>query len=421
MSDPRRIKKLGKIVLDLKYDDMDRPIKFHLFADAEMLKKVPQEVVIENIKPEVSKVSLKRSTELYKTIVSSSFTEGPLENFEFGNTLIEINLPYVLHLPNHTEFKVSIKEKQIEALVTLRKIWTKRAKTDEGDSDMTDFYTDDQVLYFNKSTILGPKLPYIEEEGWDSYITGKNIEKIKDKNGVFRYTQLYIQLNLKLTNNIGELDDKSRNKFLSEAEEKSLLIVNRIIDNYRELTNETHLRRLGELKINFIYFTKQNIGFYVSNFNISTAVMNRSGKELRELSTRLSSDVKPELYKLLLLNAKDSFTSKDYTLAIIESFQALEIFLENYLISEFKSQGDKESDYMKILKEYWTTKDRLNKVLIIVKDIALNKQSDIWDKWHLHYDKTRNEVIHGGREPNEKETQETLEINEKVISWILSL
>lgn len=421
MSDPRRIKNLGKIILDLKYDDMDHPVQFHSFVDAEILKKTPKETIAEELKPEINKVSLKRGTELHKAIVVSSYTEGPLEGFEFGNTLVEVNLPYVLHLPNHSEFEVKLSEKNIEALVTLHKIWTKRAKTEEGDSDITDFFADDYVLYFNKSTILGPRLPYIEEDGWDSYITGRNIEKINDKNGVFRYTKLYIQLNLTLPSNIEALNDQDRDKILKVAEDQSLFIVNRIIDNYREITNEIHLRRIGELKINFIYFTKQNIGFWISNINTSTAVMNRSRKELRELNSRLSSGDKPEVYKLLLLDAKDSFSSKDYTLAVVESFQALEIFLENYLITEFKKRGDKKEDYRKALDKYWRTKDRLNEVLKLIKNVALNKQTDLWDKWHLHYDKTRNEILHEGKEPVEEEIRETLEINEKVINWMLNI
>lgn len=420
MSDPRRIKKLGKITMNLKYDNMDKPIQFHSLVDAEILKNVPKEVLIPELKAEISKVSLKHGTELHETLVAASFV-CPLQDFEFGNTLVEVNLPYCLHSPNNSELEVSINEKQIRAFVAFHKIWTRRAMTEEGNSDTTDFYADDLVLYFNKSTILGPRLPYVEEDGWDSYITGRNIEKANDRNGVFRYTKLYIQLDLGIPEDISKLNEKSRDELLNEIEEKSLLIVNRIIDNYRELTNEIHVRRLGELKINFIYFTKQNIGFYMSNFNISTAIMNRSGGELKELSTRLSSGAKPTLYKLLLLDAKDSFNNKDYTLAIIESFQALEIFIENYLISELKKEGRTKSEYKKILEKNWRIKDRLNKLLKGLKKVSLNERTELWQPWCSRYDKTRNEAIHLGKEPTHKETAETLDINEKVIEWVSKL
>ncbi|MDP3982547.1 MAG: hypothetical protein Q8Q65_00520 [bacterium] len=112
MSDPRRIKKLGKIAVDLKYNDMSQSVKFHTFVDAEILKNIPKEVIIAGLKPEINKVSLKRGTEFYRTLVSYSYSEGYLKEFNYGNTLVEVNLPYCLHFPNHSEFKVKIKEKK---------------------------------------------------------------------------------------------------------------------------------------------------------------------------------------------------------------------------------------------------------------------------------------------------------------------
>jgi hypothetical protein len=67
------------------------------------------------------------------------------------------------------------------------------------------------------------------------------------------------------------------------------------------------------------------------------------------------------------------------------------------------------------------TKIRLNDILKELKGTTLNLQTSIWDKWSTKYDKTRNEVIHAGREPNEKETKDTLDVNEDVIRWISSL
>jgi HEPN domain-containing protein len=149
--------------------------------------------------------------------------------------------------------------------------------------------------------------------------------------------------------------------------------------------------------------------------------MNRSRSELKKLQSRLSSGTKPELYKLLLLNAKASLKNKDYTLAIVESFQALEIFIENYRIAELKKKGKTESEYKKILDKNLRTKDRLNKVLEDLKGASLNQKTELWDPWCTRYGKTRNEVVHLGKEPTEIETSDTLTINEGVIDWILSL
>lgn len=408
--------------MDLKYDDMDHPIQFHALVEAEILKKIDKDPdKTEKINSEIRKTSLKPGANLQRTLVSFSYAERPLEGFDYANTLVEVDLPYCLHFPNHSEFEINLIENNIKSLVTLKKIWTYKAQSEEGKSDETDFYTDDQTLYFQKSTILGPRVPSDEAEGWDTNITGKNLEKVNDQNGVFRYTKLYIQLEIDLPNNLEKLTDKQQNRILSEIEEKSLLVVNRLIDNYREITNEMHVRRLGEIKINLVYFTKMNTGFYLSNLNVATAIMNRSRAELKQLDSKLSSGGKPELYKLLLLNAKDSMRNKDFTLAIVESFQALEIFIENYLINEYKNKGKTESAYRSILDENLRTKDRLNKLLKDVKGVSLNEKSEMWNPWCNRYDKTRNEVVHLGKEPTQTETRETLEINEKVIDWILSL
>jgi hypothetical protein len=76
---------------------------------------------------------------------------------------------------------------------------------------------------------------------------------------------------------------------------------------------------------------------------------------------------------------------------------------------------------MKILNNKWKTKERLNEVLYSLKKIKLNNFPEIWDKWCSKYDKTRNEVIHSGKEPSKEETEETLDINKKVIDWLLSI
>jgi len=385
-------------------------------------KSITPQLAVELAKQELELLTDKPNTTLYRTITSFSYIEkDALKDFDFGNVLIEANLPYCLLVPNFTEMLVSIPELNIKALVIPEKIWTNRAREEEKKSDRVDYYARNVPLYYKKITILGPRMPLEPEMGWEHYITGRNIEKIKDRNGIFRYSKVYIQLNLHLQKNVDSFSEALREKLFIEIKEKSLAAINRVIDNYRDITSETHVRRLGHININSVYFMPQNVGYYMSEYNITAAMINRSGNEIDELKTRLAKGEKPELYKLLLLNAKSSFDSKDYTTSIVESFQALEIFLENYLVSEFKKRGDKESDYKKTLDKHWRTKERLNDVLGQLKHTTLNKQVDLWDSWCLRYDGTRNEVIHAGREPTEKETINTLDINEKVIHWILTL
>jgi len=422
MSDPIRHKHSGKMSVDATFKGIESPVRFYVFADKEVVNNTPKPTMEEMIKTDMARISITPVSGIYKTYLSYQYSEpDTLKDFDFGNILIQANLPYCLHIPNHYEMEVSIPEQNLNALVIFEKIWTKRAEEDQKKSDITDFFAEDRPLYFKNSTILTPVMPFRPEEGWDSFFTGRNIEKMKDQNGVFRYTRVHIQFNMELPKKLEDLGKEKNEELLKEVREKSLTVINRVIDNYREITNEIHVRRLGELKINLIYFIPQNQGYYLLLPNIETAIMNRSHKEIETISDRLSAGEKPEVYKLLLLDARTSFDTKDYTLAIVESFQALEIFLENYLVSEFKKRGDSEEQYRRTLKTNWQTKDRLNVTLKELKGSSLNGQEGVWDKWCTRYDKTRNEVLHAGKEPTEKETEETLAVNEKVISWVLGL
>lgn len=422
MSDPKRFIDTARIVAKVKFDKTQEVIDLHAIVDAEKYRKLPPEVAEQITKQEIGKISLAPSTVIYSTITSYSYSDrDAIKDFNFGNILIEAHIPYCLHLPNHTELEVSLTDSQLDALVILEKIWTNRAQTEKGKSNSTDFFTEDKTLYHKDIEIIGPVQPFRDEDGWDSFITGRNVEKLNDRNGLFRYSKLYIQFNNILPDKINEANDSVRNRLFKEIHDKALSVVNRLIDNYREITNEIYVRRLGSLKINLIYFIPQDIGFYITNPNITTAVMNRSEKELKKLKSRLKSGYKPELYKLLRHNAKNSVDLKEYTQAIVESYQALEIMLENFLIVVLRKRGDKEGDIKNFLDKNWRTKDRLNMVLKNLKGKALNENTSMWNKWCHHYDQTRNEVFHSGKEPSENEVRDTLEINEKVIKWVDSL
>lgn len=422
MSDPVRHKNLAVIKATVKLKPTGEITNIYSRVDQTVLKNTPQSVIEETIKENLKKISEKPNTVIYGFSTAFSYAEkGGMKDFDFGNVFVEANLPYCLHLPNNTEVLISIPENDIKALVIIDKIWTNRAQTEDGKSDIVDFYAEKNNLFFHTSTTLSPRIPFSPEEGWEPFITGKNIEKINDQNGIFRYSRVYIQLNLGIPEKINEITNKLREGILKEIQDKSLLVVNRLIDNYRELTKEIHVRRLGKITANMIYILPQDAGFYIVNCNTTSAMINRSLNEIKQLKKQLKLGIKPDLYKLLFLNAKNSFDSGDYTLAIVESFQALEIFLENFLIAEFIKKGIDEKEYKEKLDKYWRTKERLNIILKEFKGIGANSNKNVWGTWCLHYDKTRNDVLHSGKEPNLEETKETLAINENLINWILSL
>ncbi len=421
MNDPIRRKLTGELSIsaDYKNNESTKSVVFRRLVEKKFVESIPREKLEEMIRNDLKKVSITPVNGIFNAHQLFHYTNSDfLKDFDFGNTLIQAHIPYCLHFPNHYEIIVDIPEKKLEALVIFEKIWTSRAQTEDKKSDTVDFFAEDCVTYFKDSIIQTPQIPLSAQEGWESLFTGTNIEKMSDQNGIFRFTRVLIQFDTNFPQDMNQGDYKS---LLPRVEEIALTAINRVIDVYREVTNEFFIRRLGSLNINLIYFIPKNEGFYLLPTNIETAKINRSGKEIEEISAKLEAGHKPEVYKLLLFNAYSSFETKDYTLAIVESFQSLEIFLENYLVNLFKVKNIHKKEYRKILKKNWKTKDRLTEVLKNLIGVSLDKQLNIWPKWCARYDQTRNRVIHGGKEPSPLETKETLEINQKVIEWLNSI
>lgn len=421
MSDPVRYKGLEELHIEAKPKAGGDPVDFYVLVDPTKVTKMVEDEVKHQFKKDLDQISLTAVSGINKTHLAFSYEDKDvLKDFDFGNVLVEAHLPYVLHIPNHYEMEISLPELGLNAQVIFHKIWTNRAHDDKGTSDEIDLFAENQSLYFRNSNIITPRVPFDSREGWDSPFTGRNIEGIGDRNGVFRYTKVYIQFNLDIPDKTKVSEEQIHQVLLGKAQEVSLSVINKVIEVYRDVAGTGYIRKLGRLKINLVYFIPLDIGYYILEPNMETARMNRSRQEITKIKYMLARGNRPELYKLLLLNARDSFETKDYTLAIVESFQALEIFVENYLVREFVARGDKEEQYTQILETRWRTKDRLNDVLKDIKGVSLNQQT-IWEKWHNKYDQTRSEVIHKGKEATRSETEETLSVNEKVIEWLLTL
>lgn len=421
MSDPVRHKNRAKMVIEVKYPDDGSLTSIYKYVDEEVANGTPSDELEELVKGELKLINRKPGTQMRGMSTSFSYSSGSLDDFDFGNVLVQVNLPYCLHIPDHYEMEIAIPEKNIQALISLEKIWTDRARTPESTSNKVDLTAKDYPLYYTKSSILSPKMPLHEEEGWDPRVTGINLEKENDRTAIFRYSKLDIQLKMDTPENPDALKDKERELLFAEITEMTISIVNRLIDNYRDISNEVYVRRLGQVVITLIYFIPQNLGYYLLSLPISSAMVNRSLTEVKALAHALSKNFKPDVYRLLLLNAQDSLDTKDYTLAIVESYQALEIFLESFLVSKYEAKGISESEYKTALSKKWRTKERLNDLLKDLTGSALKEHPKTWDKWVTRYDKTRNEVIHVGKEATLEETKDTLDINQEVINWLLSL
>ncbi len=259
--------------------------------------------------------------------------------------------------------------------------------------------------------------PHKPETGCEVAIYRKNIQKIRDNTGKYRYTNLKIFFNTNYTKN--ELDSK---KILDtvhpEIAEIAQNIVNKILDCYRYVTKEDFIEKLAFINILDIYFFKENIGYYPVLPNVEGARMNRSEVEINSIREMLGTDNKPPVFELLRLNAQSSFERRAYVLSVVESFQALEIFLENYLIRILKKKGLSKEEIKERLRKIWRTKERLRDLLKEATDRSLLEDKTLWDSWCTMYDKVRSEVVHYGKEPSTKEAFDVIDCNNKVIKWI---
>jgi len=425
MPDPKRNTRTGIFAeTKLTIEGKEEFIKLNALVDNEKVSTGNPEEIKKFLAIEVQKISPNPAMILHNTHTIFSYVDpNALKDFDYGNVLVELHIPYCIDVPNDYEIEVLLsKELGTKALVIPSKIWTQKARDNELKlgSDDTDFYADDKVLYFNNSRIIGPKFPLDPTEGWEPNYTGVNIEKIKDANGRFRFSHLFVQFDLPVKSE--DLENRETSEIIvKNIQDITLQAVNKFIDAYRFITKQEQLTRLGETSINLIYFVNLNKGFALSRINIASAVMNRSKNEIEKISDMLKSGTTPELYDLLLLDSQNSFNSRNYALAVVQSFQALEIYLENLLINLLQKNGMNEVDASLFLTSdnNWRTKTRLKEVLKTALGFTLQeKDSSLWDKWCNTYDTVRNKVIHKGKDATNSEVKSALENNIAVIEFL---
>lgn len=421
-------KQTAEMHIGATFKGREGEIDLYHIVDAEKIKQVPKEQLEKDTMERLKVVSPTPTSGIFRTVAHFSMVEADaLSEFSFGSVIVEAHLPYCLHLPNSYEMTVDLPDRKIEALVSFQKVWTKRAEEDGVKSDDVDFYAADTTTYFQKSTMRTPIFPVRPEEGWDQYFTGRNIERMKDQNGTFRYSRLFIQFDPNISEDrLAALERATKEEgeaVFDEIADIALAVVNRVIDCYRHVTRQEYVERLGVLSINTVYLKKQNQGLHIMGLvpGIESAMMNRSKKEIDEIERLLKDGEPVPLHDLLVLDAHSAFQRKAFTLAIVESFQALEIMLENYLVAAFKAKGVSQADYEAKLDKHWKTKERLNLLLKEVKGHALNENAALWDPWHIKYDKVRNEVIHQGKSASAKETEGAMKANEAVMAWLHGL
>lgn len=369
---------------------------------------------------ELADLSLNKPSVVYGAIVKYGYVDpSTLPPSSYGDTLIQATLPYCLHVPSGACLEVHVPEQGYSALVTLQKVWTLKAQG----SSVADFEHDTLTTYFANNNLKTPQFPIDPSLGWEQNYSGRNVEKINDSNGVFRYTNVFVELTTGITVERLEADGAENKVLLGELSLKVIEVMNRLLDTYRYVTHESYVERVGSLNVHNIFFPKENTGFYVMSMlgtGITNATMNLPRTITGEIDRMLRADERPPLAELLQLDADSSLEKRAYTLAVVKSFQALEVLLEKFLLHSYQVAGLSESDTLRVLDRKWRTPERRKQVL---KDVSGQSASHMswWQEWISLYESARNEVLHQGKEPSAAEAARVVALNSDVITWLKQL
>jgi len=390
---------------------------FYMYCDTARASKVTRVKMTKIVEGMLKEVQLKKTFCIRDAV--SEYNLCDPKGFEASkrNTVIEVCIPFCLDIPHEYSCLVNIPEKDISAWVTFGKIWTDRS---EGSSS-TGLFAEDVVTYYSKNDIISPTLPQSDKDGWCPLFKGTNVTKAKDNAGYFRYSKLFIEIDTDY-----DKEKLNKKKYGAQALEEILVtvldVVNRILDVYRFITKETHIERISRLSINIrdIYFVQHNIGFMgiMMGGGIESAIMNRSKNETDQISAMLKEGTACPLFELLFLSAEASYNKRMFTLALVEAFQALEIFLENFLTSKYSASSLSKREIEKKLDGKWRTKERLKELLPEVGVPSPSSDLTFWNRWCTMYDKDRNNVIHKGKEINEGKTRQAIDLNKEMVTWI---
>lgn len=400
-----------------KLPDSDEEVTFFVYAN-QNAKNIPQEELTKILQNDMKEVRVEKPMQINTFHSQYSFVDIDddfIKKYGPGQIVVEAHLPYCLHLPEILDLKIK-RDNSSEIRVFHKKIWTDRAK----ESLSIDILCENKVTFYNKGTILSPKFPIKEEEGWEQYFTGKNVEKVSDQNGTFRYTKVMILI--PNTYSKEEIENGSE-KLLNKISDEALSAINNLLDVYKYVTKSDYIERLGYLSVNNYYFVDFNIGYYPcsAGFGIQSAVMNRSHEEIKRIGSMLALGEKPPLHELLMLNASFSLKKNALTLAVVESFQALEVFLEHYLFTKYKTHNLSEKEVNTILRKKWNIKTRLKECLLELTGFKISSRWPLWEAWCTAYDKVRNEVIHRGKTPSQKEAENILKMNVELVETVSNL
>ena len=379
------------------------------------------EVILPLGDPQVmlTEVTTKPSFQLFGTAFSYSYPDEELAKrpVQPANTLIEMGTPYCFHVPVNAMFE--LKEAGATSHLVFKKVWTGRS---EGSSS-ADYRSPTHVLYHNKTSIKTPNFPTEPGLGPEPVCTGVNVEAIKDRTGLYRYSLVWMFMDTAYTREI--LTSKAGAESARSAMiARAVVILNRFIDVYRVVTNAAHIQRLSSVHVRDIFFQEHNIGFHGASFGhgIGTAVMNRPEAELEAISRKIANGEEIPPWDLLFLDAEASLDSNAFTLSVVNAFQALELHLEDYLERRMAIQGLQAAEIEERLYRIWRTKERLKDLVPSLSGRRLiDDDPKLWDRFCWAYDDVRNKLIHAARDLDHDKTDRAMTACRDVSRWLDSI
>jgi len=334
-----------------------------------------------------------------------------------ANTLVEVATPYCFHVPSDMPFELDDGEDRV--YFASKKVWTRWA---EGSSD-ADFHSPTHTLFHNKTQIQSPNFPQDLDLGPDPICTGTNMEADRDKKGLYRYSlvRMHVDTDYPATSFKTSSIDKS---VISDLVERALGWINRFIDVYRFVTKTPHVQRLPSVHVRKIFFRERNAGVYGASFGhgVRTAMMNRSGSDLKTLDSLLRNRDEIPPWELLFLDAQASVHNNQFTLAVVNAFQALELALQKFLEERMATQGLASTDVTALLDRTWRTKDRLKDLVPNLTGRKLSTDdAALWNRFCWAYDDVRNKLIHAARALDHAKTETAVNACRDVHQWLDSL
>jgi hypothetical protein len=330
------------------------------------------------------------------------------------NTLIRVNLPYCLYVPTGFRWHVRLDPDGEYIPVVHDKVWTQAA----AGSDATDLLCDTSETYHAAVTFNTPNFPQRPEEGPGYRMSGQNVELHDDTTGYFRYSRLTIYTRTACS----DLANREHAaKAIDDLKRLALRIANRIIGVYRFVTGLSYVRTLAQVFVTEIYFLNENIGFslFTPGLGVRAAMMNRRPAEVEHINEMLASSEPVPAHALLMLDAKASAATQTFIVAVLQAFQALEIFLEAFLRERLRASGTSEAQIDQRLTRCWRTKDRLRDLLKGVIGQSLGElDAGLWNRFCTVADKLRDPAIHHSTEPPPEKVEEAITVCEHIIALL---